>query len=385
MICNFIVLRNGLPITNVSLDPKYRLTDDNNKFTLVSGFFQAINSFADSVENLGQIDEVQMTDLLFTFQRKSLKGKDKEVLFILTTEGTTNKTLRKIIIEEASSTFLYMFSKNLEKEWNGDIKPYRKFEDVFLEIVEKLLENHDEDEFSLKSSSTKGKEKYQMPEIVTTIPLKSYSQSLESFNSTPSNKTHPQGSISKRFENYQALQIAQNNLKSFNNSNTRALTAQSFQSQPLYTNFQQLQRFAEDTQIPQQQGMSTNQFSKNHLPSYSRDSLNSERMIPSGFNPMTRNNPFNSSDNSFPEDYGYPQGNNSDFYRPPVHHLIPVKNPITAGVFRNRIQNSWMKVLMVAIDGRKTLQSLAQILDMPLSDVIQACEHLEKQEFITFR
>lgn len=70
MICNFFVLRNGLPILNISLDPKYRLAENNNEFTLISGFFQAINSFADSVGNLGQIDEVQMTDLLFTFQRK---------------------------------------------------------------------------------------------------------------------------------------------------------------------------------------------------------------------------------------------------------------------------------------------------------------------------
>ncbi|TFH29119.1 MAG: hypothetical protein E4G98_04385, partial [Promethearchaeota archaeon] len=213
IISSFIILRNGLPITNVSVDgtKKFQLTEDANTFTLVSGFFQAINSFADSVENLGQIDEVQMTDLLFTFQRKSIAGKDKELLFILTTEGATSKTLRKIVIEEASSTFLYMFGKDLSKEWNGDIKPYRKFEKVFNEILENILENHpqEKEEVNQLSEEEIPALAYKMPEITTSIPIESFGfPNSQSRNYIEPNYI-PSSDISKRFQDYQTLQQSQ--------------------------------------------------------------------------------------------------------------------------------------------------------------------------------
>ncbi|MHA1522268.1 MAG: hypothetical protein ACTSRK_19010, partial [Promethearchaeota archaeon] len=76
---------------------------------------------------------------------------------------------------------------------------------------------------------------------------------------------------------------------------------------------------------------------------------------------------------------------NRMFNRPSVHKLIPVKSRMTAGIFRNQIENSWIKVLMVAIDGRKTLNNLAELLDISLSDIIQACEYLERNQYITFK
>ncbi|MHA1518603.1 MAG: hypothetical protein ACTSRK_00335, partial [Promethearchaeota archaeon] len=255
MISSFIILRNGLPITNVSIDgtKKFKLTEDADTFTLVSGFFQAINSFADSVENLGQIDEVQMTDLLFTFQRKSIAGKNKELLFILTTEGATNKTLRKIIIEEASSTFLYMFEKNLKKDWNGDIKPYRKFEKVFKEIIENILENHpydeEESDEEVEVNATAKEEIpnliYKMPEVTTSIPINSYNMPNSHGRDYPEPKYYPSSKISKRFQDYQTLQQSQQRYSATQSMNTAGFSRNGSQnlSNLRESNRYQMQRF----------------------------------------------------------------------------------------------------------------------------------------------
>ncbi|MHA1612120.1 MAG: hypothetical protein ACTSYU_08730, partial [Promethearchaeota archaeon] len=255
MISSFIILRNGLPITNVSIDgtKKFKLTEDADTFTLVSGFFQAINSFADSVENLGQIDEVQMTDLLFTFQRKSIAGKNKELLFILTTEGATNKTLRKIIIEEASSTFLYMFEKNLKKDWNGDIKPYRKFEKVFKEIIENILENHpydeEESDEEVEVNATAKEEIpnliYKMPEVTTSIPINSYNMPNSHGRDYLEPKYYPSSKISKRFQDYQTLQQSQQRYSATQSMNTAGFSRNGSQnlSNMRESNRYQMQRF----------------------------------------------------------------------------------------------------------------------------------------------
>ncbi|MHA1673373.1 MAG: hypothetical protein ACTSYI_07075 [Promethearchaeota archaeon] len=399
MISNFIILRNGLPITNISVDgtKKFQLTKDANTFTLVSGFFQAINSFADSVEDLGQIDEVQMTDLLFTFQRKSIAEKNKELLFILTTEGKTNKTLRKIIIEEASSTFLYMFGKNLKKEWNGDIKPYRKFEKVFKEILENILENHPQEEETEANHITEDDLPalvYKMPEITTSIPLNSYGIQNTQPRDYTEPKFNPSSNISKRFQDYQTLQQSQRRFSANPSMNTSGFLRGRNLNNSMEANRSQMQRFGGKSQIPIPIPIPIRSENQNYDASpyhQSGSPYPSNPFQSNGYNTNSNPNlsPYQNFQSRSAPSFNYPpmeeSYSNRKYYRPPVHELIPVKSRLTAGIFRNQIENSWIKVLMVAIDGRKSLNNLADLLQMPLSDVIQACEYLERQHYISFK
>ncbi len=394
MISNFIILRNGLPITNISVDgtKKFQLTEDANTFTLVSGFFQAINSFADSVEDLGQIDEVQMTDLLFTFQRKSIAGKDKELLFILTTEGNTNKTLRKIIIEEASSTFLYMFGKNLKKDWNGDVKPYRKFEKVFKEILENILENHPQEEEETELSPISEDELpaliYKMPEITTSIPVNSYGIQNSQPRDYTEPKFNPSSNISKRFQDYQTLQQSQRRFSANASMNTAGFLRGGNLSNSMEANRSQMQRFSGESQIPIPNPSENQNFGASPYPQ-SGSPFPSNPFQPNGYNANPNPSLYQNFQSRSAPSFSYPSMeesySNRKYYRPPVHELIPVKSRLTAGIFRNQIENSWIKVLMVAIDGRKSLNNLANLLEISLSDVIQACEYLEREQFITFK
>ncbi|MCF2139259.1 MAG: hypothetical protein K9W44_04315 [Candidatus Lokiarchaeota archaeon] len=395
MICNFFVLRNGLPILNISLDPKYRLAENNNEFTLISGFFQAINSFADSVGNLGQIDEVQMTDLLFTFQRKNLDGQKNELLFILTTEGNPDKITRKIIMGEASSTFIHMFGKNLKKDWNGDIKPYHRFEKVFLDIVEKIQGNLPILENDAKNSANSNESKsliYKMPEIRTTVPADAFSMaitkssrflnpSLEKSNETGTSYKQPTHGISRRFSQYQTLQYATNNLGKINNANTIGFSKQANMPTNNYSNLRELQKFSPNRFIPDNNSPimhQSSQFGSNYYPANPFIKTHHQIEFPQN---VHRNGTNQVYQDSILRMQQFPQR----FYHKPIHELIPVKNHITAGVFRNQLQNSWIKVLMVAIDGRKTLRNLAELLDLPLGDIIQACQYLQQKNFIQFK
>ncbi len=118
MIYDFFILKNGIPLFLINLEPKFSVSTDDIKVTLVSGFFQAIASFADTMENLGQVDEIQMTDILFSFQRMVLENQEGDLLFVLSTDGRTPKHIRKIIIEETSSRFLHIFNDRVISKWD---------------------------------------------------------------------------------------------------------------------------------------------------------------------------------------------------------------------------------------------------------------------------
>ncbi|MHA1855673.1 MAG: hypothetical protein ACTSYY_06470, partial [Promethearchaeota archaeon] len=137
MIFDFIVLRNGIPVFIENFDPKLSLSVDKHKFTLISGFFSAISSFADSVDKLGQVEEVKMTDYFFTFKRINIEK--AEVLFILSSDRDIPKNIRKIIIEESSSKFLSLFEKEMINNWGGKVEPFLKFKDVLSDILDKIL------------------------------------------------------------------------------------------------------------------------------------------------------------------------------------------------------------------------------------------------------
>ena len=130
---SFFALRDGLPLLKINLDSQEIISDNKKQFTLLSGFFQAITSFTDSVDKLGEIDEVQMTDQIFSFWRK--KYKHSVILFIICSGENTGKPFRKAMLEESSATFLHMYQEELQEKWTGETNQFQAFEQVFRDIV----------------------------------------------------------------------------------------------------------------------------------------------------------------------------------------------------------------------------------------------------------
>jgi hypothetical protein len=130
MIADLIILKDGLPIYTKNLDAQAGITSDQTKFTLISGFLSAVSTFADSVEQLGHIQEIQMAnDVFFHFKKVKLKG--GELLFIATSNEDTPRTCVKQLIEDVSEQFLCEFESELSKGWNGSVGCFDRFGDIF--------------------------------------------------------------------------------------------------------------------------------------------------------------------------------------------------------------------------------------------------------------
>ncbi len=72
-------------------------------------------------------------------------------------------------------------------------------------------------------------------------------------------------------------------------------------------------------------------------------------------------------------------------YHPSAYDLIPVKNPMTAGTFRYKIANNHAKMLIVAIDGQKSIRHLANMLNSHPQDIFGQCQDFQNQGFISFK
>ncbi|MHA2002075.1 MAG: hypothetical protein ACTSVU_08300 [Promethearchaeota archaeon] len=164
MISDFIVLKDGLPILTVPIDQSKGISKNAEQFTLVSGFFQAITSFADTMDNLGEVDEVEMTDRIFSFQKHKMD--QTEILFILSSNHKLEKSTRKIILKELTATFLHMYAQPLEQPWNGDIMVFDPFKSVVVEIVDKILKTKSEEEIDPLSDKTL---KIPMPSYIPSV------------------------------------------------------------------------------------------------------------------------------------------------------------------------------------------------------------------------
>ena len=89
-ILDYIILKDGLPIYTKNADPKKGITGDQVRFTMLSGFLSAISSFVDSMNKLGQVDEMQMSsEISFFFQRTVMEA--SEMLFIVVTNSSIQK------------------------------------------------------------------------------------------------------------------------------------------------------------------------------------------------------------------------------------------------------------------------------------------------------
>lgn len=359
MIFDFIVLRNGLPVFIENFDPKLSLSVDKHKFTLISGFFSAISTFADSVDKLGQVEEVKMTDYFFTFKRINIEK--AEVLFILSSDKDLPKNIRRIIIEEASSKFLSLFEKEMINNWGGKVEPFLNFKDVLSDILEKIL----------KEVTYEEKENRVMPPPME-IKLEENQELLD--------KTRL---ITKRFDRYKTLRHYQQKYEIMSSPYVK-----NFKTQPDDLPWASPKAWTTITttpinnfNLPSAQNLSN--FESSFRPSHSNLSYRNSVIKPTTINYSSYINPKMQSEGMFTKDsLNYTENH----IHTSVYDIIPAKFAITAGEFRTRFKESfWSKVLFVAIDGHKTVNELAKEMDSKPIDILQACQNMVKSNLVQFK
>ena len=358
MIFDFIVLRNGLPVFIENFDPKLSLSVDKHKFTLISGFFSAISTFADSVDKLGQVEEVKMTDYFFTFKRINIEK--AEVLFILSSDKNLPKNIRRIIIEESSSKFLSLFEKEMIENWGGKVEPFLKFKDVLSNILEKIS----------KEVTYEEKGNKVMP---PSMDIK-----LEG-NKELQDKTRL---ITSRFDRYKTLRHYQHKYEIMSSPYVKNVRNQSddlpWASPKAWTTIATTP--TNNFNLPSAQNVS--RFESNFQPSHSNLSYTNSVIKPT-INYSSYINPKMQSEGMFTKDsLNYTENN----IHTSVYDIIPSKFAITAGEFRTKLKESfWSRVLFVAIDGHKTVNELAKEMDCKPIDILQACQSMVKSNLVQFK
>jgi hypothetical protein len=384
MIVNFFALRDGLPLLKINMDSQHDLSDNKKQFMLLSGFFQAITSFTDSVDKLGEIDEVQMTDQIFSFWRK--KYKHSVILFIICSDENTGKPFRQAILEEASATFLHMYKKELQEKWTGETHQFQAFEPVFRDIVKatsEILDMHSDELEEISSDKTiviqssepnsvqKSSEEilYERPAPIP-IPI----------TQAPSK---PPALISPRFERYQTLQQYQKRING-------ALTRRS-QLNPSYHPLQ-IQNTAREYGFTSQNTGFAPYFAP-PVPPQTRG-FGFAAVYPNGqisnrtplshhrFSPTSFTAPKIATEALF-TDLNHLQG--SHRIHTSAFELIPSRKQLTAGAFRTSIQDGWQRVLFVAIDGNKTVTQLAQQLEKTPQEILKMCQKFTSQKLVEFK
>jgi len=192
------VLKDGLPIFTKNVDPHHGITADQGKFTLISGFLSAVSSFADSMEQLGQMQEMQMTsDIFFSFKKAKLQK--CILLFIVVSNGETPKHLVKDLIQNSTEQFLCQFDEELSAGWNGNVDIFRRF----LDIIDILLQ-----ETENKSRIIRSAAQAQVSPLNSPLTEK---ESTNNLSSLPVNQTDPglAPEVSNRFQRYQLMRSFQ--------------------------------------------------------------------------------------------------------------------------------------------------------------------------------
>lgn len=343
MIRDVIALRDGLPIFTHTLNLQEGICKDEDRFTLISGFLQAITSFANTLEHLGDVDELQMTGLIFTF--KKMQYANTELLFIISSKQTNQKFLRKLILEQIAENFIDIYAEQLQKEWNGDVKPYREFKKLLTPLMMQLVQEYSEEDWKhdLSILNPQKEKIYKMPE--------------------------------DRFLKYKQSKL-------------ELAKMQKMQKHPSNTNFQdQLNAFSQKTPSHIYQTLTQLQTQGN---SY----INQKLYVP----PVPKRN-FEKNPNLF-EDQAFNQNLEQDLQkfkhplqenyqklkqaRKNVFDLIPRRKLLKAKDLQRKFESKWIPVIMVCIDGRKSLNNIAELLEIPVNEVLLLCQHLKKEGLIMF-
>ena len=123
-------------------------TEQNEQLTMISGFFSAISSFAQTVGNFGQISELKMTtDIKFSFFKPR---QCEDLLFIGSTDNGNNQFMIENLLKRISSEFIRQFPILQNGNWCGETDIFKKFDACLDDIVDsEITEIKNEEEIEL--------------------------------------------------------------------------------------------------------------------------------------------------------------------------------------------------------------------------------------------
>ena len=139
MICDVLIIKDGLPLLSKSFTNSYNVTNmfsEIDDLIMVSGFFSALNSFSDSFEDLGTISELKLSNnnLKLSF----LKDPNiPDLIFLATYDKNSELKSVQKFLTKISNLFLKMYSYNQILNWNGKLDYFKDFNSVIEEYNEK--------------------------------------------------------------------------------------------------------------------------------------------------------------------------------------------------------------------------------------------------------
>ncbi|MFX0007539.1 MAG: hypothetical protein ACFFAV_12530 [Candidatus Hermodarchaeota archaeon] len=138
MICDVLIIKDGLPLLSKSL---CNSTNIKNVFSeiddliMVSGFFSALNSFSDSYEDLGTISELKLSNnnLKISFLKEE---NIPDLIYLATYDKKSNHNDVQEILKKISDLFLKEFEIDQILKWNGRLNSFESFHAVIERIIE---------------------------------------------------------------------------------------------------------------------------------------------------------------------------------------------------------------------------------------------------------
>jgi len=142
MIHDFLIIKDGLPLLFKNFSVAKNIFSEADSLLMVSGFFSALNSFADSFEDLGTISELKLSnnDLKLSF----LKDSSIPNLIYIATYDEKSKPVNVLrILRKLSRTFILKFSIDAILNWKGNTNAFKSFEYILEAFVEEELNESD--------------------------------------------------------------------------------------------------------------------------------------------------------------------------------------------------------------------------------------------------
>jgi len=142
MIHDVLIIKDGLPLLFKNFSIAKNIFSEADSLLMVSGFFSALNSFADSFEDLGTISELKLSnnDLKLSF----LKDASIPNLIYIATYDEKSKPVNVLrILRKISRTFILKFSIDAILNWKGNTNAFRSFENILETFVEEELNDSD--------------------------------------------------------------------------------------------------------------------------------------------------------------------------------------------------------------------------------------------------
>ena len=142
MIHDFLIIKDGLPLLFKNFSIAKNIFSEADSLLMVSGFFSALNSFADSFEDLGTISELKLSnnDLKLSF----LKDSSIPNLIYIATYDEKSKPVNVLrILRKLSRTFILKFSIDAILNWKGNTNAFKSFENILEAFVEEELNDSD--------------------------------------------------------------------------------------------------------------------------------------------------------------------------------------------------------------------------------------------------